>query len=67
MMIPPGDSQHSQSREFFALPYEEKMKSEHPPESNPHRGYSWVGQENLSSLTRRDRGLEPLKETKVIP
>ncbi|KAL1602889.1 hypothetical protein SLS59_004544 [Nothophoma quercina] len=52
------------SREFFALPYEEKMKSEHPPESNPHRGYSWVGQENLSSLTRRDRGLEPLKETK---
>ncbi|RMZ71375.1 gibberellin 20-oxidase [Pyrenophora seminiperda CCB06] len=52
------------SREFFALPHEEKMKSEHPAQSNPHRGYSWVGQENLSSLTRRDRGLAPLKETK---
>ncbi|KAJ5064396.1 hypothetical protein PSV09DRAFT_2377842 [Bipolaris maydis] len=29
------------SREFFALPHEEKMKSEHPPQSNQHRGYSW--------------------------
>ena len=41
------------------------MLSKHPPVSNPHRGYSYVGQENLSALTRADRGEAPLQETKV--
>lgn len=40
------------------------MKAKHPPKSNPHRGYSFVGQECLSALNRADKGLPMLAEIK---
>ncbi|KAF4537159.1 Thymine dioxygenase [Lasiodiplodia theobromae] len=51
------------SRKFFALPHETKMLSKHPQGIAP-RGYSFVGQENLSSLTRADRNMDKYVETK---
>ncbi|KAL0942710.1 flavonol synthase flavanone 3-hydroxylase [Colletotrichum truncatum] len=39
-----------QSREFFALPLEEKEKAPHPPEGWWHRGYSGVGREKVTQM-----------------
>ncbi|KAK1543524.1 hypothetical protein CPAR01_04157 [Colletotrichum paranaense] len=49
------------SRKFFALPLEEKMKAKHPPQANPNRGYSFVGQENVANISGYEKGLEPGK------
>lgn len=38
------------SRKFFEMSLENKMKAAHPPQPNPHRGYSQVGQEILSRV-----------------
>ncbi|KAL4910009.1 hypothetical protein BDW74DRAFT_46680 [Aspergillus multicolor] len=42
----------SWAKRFFALPLEHKRKAAHPPEPNPHRGWSCVGQEKLSVITQ---------------
>ncbi|EKG15388.1 Oxoglutarate/iron-dependent oxygenase [Macrophomina phaseolina MS6] len=52
------------SRRFFDLPMRVKLKSLHPAESNPNRGYSFIGQENLAVLTRADRRAERCGELK---
>ncbi|EXF81656.1 hypothetical protein CFIO01_03860 [Colletotrichum fioriniae PJ7] len=49
------------SRKFFALPLEEKMKAKHPPQANPNRGYSFVGQENVANISGYEKGLGPGK------
>lgn len=58
------------SRSFFALEDAEKMSVPHPPVPNPHRGYSYLGQEFTSGLSRarevearQGRRLRDLKET----
>lgn len=58
------------SRRFFGLTDAQKMSVPHPPVPNPHRGYSFVGQEFTSSLSRpretearNGRRLRDLKET----
>lgn len=52
------------SRRFFDLPMRVKLRSLHPAESNPNRGYSFIGQENLAVLTRADRRIEGRSELK---
>ncbi|KAJ5852717.1 uncharacterized protein N7529_012102 [Penicillium soppii] len=44
------------TRRFFSLPLEDKMTSKHPPEANLNRGYSFVGQESISSISGYDKG-----------
>lgn len=70
--VPPAEIHNlfNLSRHFFALPHEEKMSAPHPPVPNPHRGYSFVGQEFTSGLSRprevearQGRRLVDLKET----
>lgn len=55
-----------QTRKFFALSHEEKMTAAHPPEANPNRGYSYVGQESVSTLTGFDKGLPEGKHIRDI-
>lgn len=50
-----------QTRKFFDLPLEEKMKAKHPPQANPNRGYSYVGQENVANISGYEKGLGPGK------
>ncbi|KAJ5156134.1 hypothetical protein N7492_008937 [Penicillium capsulatum] len=45
------------TRKFFNLPLEDKMIAKHPPESTPNRGYSYVGQESVSSISGYEKGL----------
>lgn len=33
------------------------MTAKHPPESTPNRGYSYVGQESVSSISGYEKGL----------
>ncbi|KAF5627598.1 gibberellin 20-oxidase [Fusarium tjaetaba] len=40
------------SKKFFDLSHDEKMTAAHPAQPNPHRGYSFVGQEITSTLSR---------------
>lgn len=40
-----------QSRHFFQLPLDQKLRSPHPPTANPHRGFSAVGLENVSAIS----------------
>jgi len=54
------------SHRFFDLPFEDKNLSKHPPEAHPHRGYSRVGQENLSALNHNGVGEWKLSEVKEI-
>lgn len=70
--MPPGDIHNlfDLSRHFFALTHAEKMSAPHPAAPNPHRGYSFIGQEFTSSLSRQreiearqGRRLVDLKET----
>ncbi|RDA82872.1 hypothetical protein CP532_0396 [Ophiocordyceps camponoti-leonardi (nom. inval.)] len=44
------------NRRFFSLPLAAKAKAAHPPEPNPHRGYSYVGQEKLSKVKDFEKG-----------
>ncbi|TQS32450.1 hypothetical protein Golomagni_07229 [Golovinomyces magnicellulatus] len=41
---------------FFGMPLDAKNKAAHPPEPNPHRGYSYVGQEKLSMVKDYEKG-----------
>ncbi|OIW29073.1 Clavaminate synthase-like protein [Coniochaeta ligniaria NRRL 30616] len=45
------------NRRFFALPPEAKAKAAHPAQPNPHRGYSYVGQEKLSRVKDYEKGV----------
>lgn len=58
------------SNSFFAMTEAQKMTAPHPPTANPHRGYSFLGQEYTSGLgrprelnARGGRRLRDLKET----
>ncbi|KAI9148327.1 2-oxoglutarate-Fe(II) type oxidoreductase ppzD [Paramyrothecium foliicola] len=44
------------NKDFFALPLEKKNKAAHPVQPNPHRGYSYVGQEKLSRVRDYEKG-----------
>ncbi|OQD61296.1 hypothetical protein PENPOL_c017G04392 [Penicillium polonicum] len=44
------------NKALFALSKEQKNEFAHPPRPNPHRGYSYVGQENISGVTGFERG-----------
>ncbi|KAL9002058.1 MAG: hypothetical protein Q9188_004992 [Gyalolechia gomerana] len=44
------------NKRFFDLPLTAKDKAAHPPEPNPHRGYSYVGQEKLSKVKDYEKG-----------
>lgn len=33
------------------------MLAKHPPEANPNRGYCYVGQESISSISGYEKGL----------
>lgn len=48
--------EHVQNKRFFDLPLAAKEKSAHPPEPNPHRGYSYLGQEKLSKVKDYEKG-----------
>ncbi|KAK6086078.1 hypothetical protein SCUP234_01478 [Seiridium cupressi] len=43
------DNAFDETRRFFELPLDQKLKSPHPPSPNPHRGYSAFGIENVST------------------
>lgn len=45
-----------QNKELFELSHDQKMNFAHPPRPNPHRGYSYVGQEKLSGVSGFERG-----------
>lgn len=44
------------NKQFFGLPLEAKNKAAHPAQPNPHRGYSYVGQEKLSKVKDFEKG-----------
>lgn len=54
------------TRRFFSLSLEDKMTAKHPPEANPNRGYSYVGQESVSSISGYDKGLPQGKSVRDI-
>lgn len=37
------------------------MKAKHPPQANPNRGYSYVGQENVANISGYEKGKGPNK------
>lgn len=46
------------------------MLAKHPPESTPNRGYSYVGQESISTISGYDKGLpqgQYVRDIKVSP
>ncbi|KAL9080414.1 MAG: hypothetical protein Q9157_000799 [Trypethelium eluteriae] len=49
------DKAFATSRHFFQLPLNQKLKSPHPPTANPHRGFSAVGLENVSTISNYGR------------
>ncbi|EHK97745.1 hypothetical protein M7I_6478 [Glarea lozoyensis 74030] len=53
------DELFSYNKKFFALPEHIKQKARHPAAPNPHRGWSAVGQEQLSRIA----GFEKDEET----
>jgi hypothetical protein len=55
-----------QTRRFFSLSLEDKMTAKHPPEANPNRGYSYVGQESVSSISGYEKGLPQGKSIRDI-
>lgn len=59
--VSPNVSWLQKTRRFFALPLEEKMKAKHPPQANPNRGYSFVGQENVANISGYEKGKGPGK------
>ncbi|KAJ6096017.1 leucoanthocyanidin dioxygenase [Penicillium sp. IBT 16267x] len=54
------------TRKFFPLPYEDKMIAKHPPEANPNRGYCYVGQESISTISGYEKGLPQSKFVRDI-
>ncbi|KAI4237248.1 MAG: hypothetical protein LQ349_002003 [Xanthoria aureola] len=46
-----------QSKEFFEMPERLKLKAEHPPRPDPHRGWSRVGKEKLAGITGFQKGV----------
>lgn len=42
------------------------MTAKHPPESTPNRGYSYVGQESISSISGYEKGLPQGKAIRDI-
>jgi hypothetical protein len=42
------------------------MTAKHPPAANPNRGYSFVGQESISSISGYDKGLPQGKSIRDI-
>ncbi|CAI7649217.1 unnamed protein product [Penicillium discolor] len=54
------------TRRFFSLSLDDKMTAKHPPEANPNRGYSYVGQESISSISGYDKGLPQGKSVRDI-
>ena len=42
------------------------MTAKHPPEANPNRGYSYVGQESVSSISGFEKGLPQGKSIRDI-
>lgn len=45
------------------------MLAKHPPESTPNRGYSYVGQESISTISGYDKGLpqgQYVRDIKVL-
>jgi isopenicillin N synthase-like dioxygenase len=55
-----------QNQQFFSLPSEQKSKAAHPAEANPHRGYSYVGQEKLSMVKDYEKGTRDAMEVMDI-
>ena len=58
----------SQSKRFFSLPITARIAAAHPARPNPHRGYSYVGQERISGISGFEKGIfdaPPLLDTKV--
>lgn len=51
----------SQTKKFFELPLEDKMKAKRPAQANPNRGYSYVGQENVANISGYEKGKGPNK------
>lgn len=37
------------------------MEIKHPPQANPNRGYSFVGQENVANISGYEKGVGPGK------
>ncbi|KAF7585780.1 hypothetical protein BBP40_010133 [Aspergillus hancockii] len=54
------------TRKFFALPLDDKMTAKHPPQSTPNRGYSYVGQESVSTISGFEKGLPQGKTIRDI-
>ncbi|KAJ5989255.1 hypothetical protein N7481_004465 [Penicillium waksmanii] len=54
------------TKKFFALPLEDKMIAKHPPESTPNRGYSYVGQESVGSISGYEKGVSEGKQVRDI-
>ncbi|KAF7517523.1 hypothetical protein G7054_g13796 [Neopestalotiopsis clavispora] len=55
----PADMIHkcfAMTRQFFNLSLDDKMKAKHPPQANPNRGYSYVGQENIAAISGFGKG-----------
>ncbi|KAL4883522.1 hypothetical protein BJY04DRAFT_226543 [Aspergillus karnatakaensis] len=49
------------TKRFFSLPLEQKMTIKHPPQANPNRGYSFIGQENVANISGYEKGVGPGK------
>lgn len=49
---------YAQSKQFFGMPLQSKLKAVHPPRPNPHRGWSSVGQEKLSIIQQGKAALD---------
>ncbi|KAJ5780657.1 Oxoglutarate/iron-dependent dioxygenase [Penicillium paradoxum] len=55
------DRAFEMSHGFYNLPLEDKLKSPHPPTAHPHRGFSPVGMENVSTVSNyRSSVAQPL-------
>lgn len=50
------DKRSMQNARFFGLSGEAKSKAAHAVQPNPHRGYSYVGQEKLSRVRDFEKG-----------
>jgi hypothetical protein len=50
-----------QTKKFFELPLDDKMKAKRPAQANPNRGYSFVGQENVANISGYEKGKGPNK------
>lgn len=42
------------------------MIAKHPPESTPNRGYSYVGQESVGSISGYEKGVSEGKQVRDI-